>query len=319
MSTLRIAFAGTPDFAAAHLEHLLSLKLEIVAVLTQPDRRSGRGKKATPSPVKALALEAGLPVMQPQTLRDDEAAAAVAALDLDVLVVVAYGLILPQKVLDLPRYGCLNVHGSLLPRWRGAAPIQRAVEAGDPVSGVTIMQMDAGLDTGPMLAKGICEIPPLATSGDLYGLLAESGPRLLGEVLSDLPSFLEGAVAQDDELASHAAKLTKEEAVIDWNTDATVLARKIRAFNPSPGCFTTLGGERLKIWQAHPAPSSNAVAPGTILPSEGKTIAIRCGEGALVLDTLQLPGGKALSAAEMLRGKADRFSTGARLGIDPSP
>ena len=318
MNTLKIAFAGTPDFAAQHLAHLLELNLNVVAVLTQPDRRSGRGKKATPSPVKALALESGLPVMQPPTLRDDEAVAAVASLDLDVLVVVAYGLILPQNVLDLPRYGCLNVHGSLLPRWRGAAPIQRAVEAGDPVSGVTIMQMDAGLDTGPMLAKGTCEIPPLATSGDLYGLLAESGPKLLGEVLNDLPAFLDRAEAQDDALATHAAKLTKEEAAIDWNSDATVLARKIRAFNPAPGCFTNLGEDRLKIWQAHPAPSSDTAAPGTIVQSEGETIAVRCGEGALLLDTLQLPGGKALSAADMLRGKADRFTPGTRLGIDPS-
>jgi methionyl-tRNA formyltransferase len=319
MSSLRLGFAGTPDFAARHLAALLASEHELVAALTQPDRPAGRGKKDRPSAVKALALEHGLTVLQPPSLRDPQAVAALAALELDALVVVAYGLLLPQTVLDLPRYGCLNVHGSLLPRWRGAAPIQRAIEAGDDQSGVTIMLMDAGLDTGPMLAHGPCTITPLTTSGDLYDELARTGPPLLLEVLADLPQKLSNAEPQDDALATHAAKITKAEAELDWSLPAPVLARRIRAFNPAPGCFTVLGDQRLKIWTATPSPSADAGAPGRVLAADERGILVSCGEGALLLDQIQLPGGKAMPAADVLRGKAALFTPGTRFTAAEGP
>lgn len=311
MTPLRIAFAGTPDFAATHLAALLASRHEVVAVLTQPDRRAGRGKQARPSPVKALAQEHALPVLQPVTLRDADAVAAIAELQLDAMVVVAYGLLLPRSVLDLPRFGCLNVHGSLLPRWRGAAPIQRAVEAGDTESGVTIMQMDEGLDTGPMLALGRCAIPPLYTSGDLYTKLAEIGPPLLVSVLDELPTRLENAQAQNNELATHAAKISKQEACVDWRRPAAELARRIRAFNPAPGCFSLRDEARVKIWQATPAPGTTGGVPGEIIANDERGIHVCCGEGALILEHLQLPGSRAMSAAEVLRGRGDLFRPGA--------
>lgn len=321
MPKLRLAFAGTPDFAARHLDALLASDHTIVAALTQPDRRAGRGKKATASAVKERALAAGVPVMQPPTLRDPEAVAEIAALELDALVVVAYGLILPQNVLDLPRYGCLNVHGSLLPRWRGAAPIQRAIEAGDVRSGVTIMQMDAGLDTGPMLAHVACDIAPMTTSGDLYDQLAKLGPAGLIAVLDDLPAHLDSAEAQNDSEATHAAKITKQEAQIDWTESAATIARRIRAFNPAPGCFTFMDSDRLKLWQASPTPiSSNNTAnaaPGTIVRSDDQGICVRCGDGALIIESLQIPGAKALPTSEVLRGHGQRFAVGTLLGQAP--
>ena len=283
MTSLRLGFAGTPDFAAAHLQALMASSHDVVAVLTQPDRRSGRGKQARPSPVKALACGAAIPVLQPPSLKTAEAQADINVLELDALVVVAYGLLLPQAVLDMPHYGCLNVHGSLLPRWRGAAPIQRAVEAGDGESGVTIMAMDAGLDTGPMLAKAACPIPPLSTSGDLYGRLAELGPELLVSVLDDLPAHLERAETQDDALATHAAKISKAEACIDWSDSAAVLARRICAFNPAPGCYSFLEGQRIKVWAANPLPGGANGRPGEILSSNDGRILVCCGEGILAL------------------------------------
>lgn len=310
MASLRLAFAGTPDFAAQHLRALLASQHELVAVLTQPDRPAGRGKQAKPSPVKVLGAEHGLAVMQPPSLRDAAAKNEIAALGLDALVVVAYGLLLPQSVLDLPRHGCLNVHGSLLPRWRGAAPIQRAVEAGDPESGVTIMQMEAGLDTGPILACESCPIPPLATSGDLYTKLAQIGPTLLLKVLNDLPEKLREAEVQDDSRATHAAKITKSEAQLDWRQPARVLARRIRAFNPAPGCFSFLDGARVKLWDAQPRPGTADAEPGYILSADERGIVVACGEGALVLERLQLPGAKAMLVADVLRGRAELFAAG---------
>lgn len=318
MPALRLAFAGTPEFAALHLQALLASPHAVAAVLCQPDRRSGRGKQSRPGPVKSCALEHGIDVLQPSTLRAPAIQDQLRDLQLDALVVVAYGLILPQEVLGLPRYGCLNVHGSLLPRWRGAAPIQRAIEAGDAQSGITIMQMDAGLDTGPMLKKAACAITPLATSGDLYARLAELGPQALCDVLDDLPAHLARAEAQDDDLATYADKIDKREAQLDWSQPAPVLARRIRAFNPAPGCFAMLGGQRIKIWQAQPRPGSSA-SPGTITAANTAGIRIACAEGSLEITELQLPGARSLPAAEVLRGRAELFATGARFHGVPSP
>jgi methionyl-tRNA formyltransferase len=309
VTTLRLGFAGTPDFAAQHLAALISSEHELVAVLTQPDRRAGRGKQARPSAVKTLALEHGLHIMQPATLRDAATQTAIADLQLDALIVVAYGLILPQSVLDLPRYGCLNVHGSLLPRWRGAAPIQRAVEAGDEESGVTIMQMDAGLDTGPMLADRRTALDPRGTSGDLYAQLAEIAPPLLLDVLEDLPTRRDAAQLQDDSQASYAAKITKEEALINWFEPAPVLARRVRAFNPAPGCYAFIDQQRVKIWAAHVDPSVFG-PPGSILSADANGITVCCGEGALILQNLQLPGAKAMPVADVLRGNSALFAPG---------
>jgi methionyl-tRNA formyltransferase len=308
---LRLAFAGTPDFAARHLEALIASSHEIAAVLTQPDRPAGRGKQPRGSAVKKLALSAQLPLLQPDSLRDDAAVAALAALEVDALIVVAYGLILPRAVLNTPRLGCINVHGSLLPRWRGAAPIQRAIEAGDAESGVTIMLMDAGLDTGPMLATARCPISMQTTSADLYATLATLGPQTLCDVLDDLPAQLAAAQPQDSEQATYASKIRKEEAELDWDSDGAVLARRIHAFNPAPGCYSHLDGERLKIWEALPGPSRGAAA-GEIRACGEDGIAVGCAEGELLLTRLQFPGGRALPAAELLRGHPDRLRPGAR-------
>lgn len=310
MSSLRLAFAGTPDFAARHLQTLINSGHDIAAVLTQPDRPAGRGKKDRPSPVKVLAQEHKLPIFQPATLRDPAAVTHIAELSLDALIVVAYGLILPQTVLDLPRLGCLNVHGSLLPRWRGAAPIQRAIEAGDPESGVTIMLMDAGLDTGPMLAKDSCAITERNSSGDLYDRLADIGPALLSRVLDNLPRHLADATKQDDEHATYAAKISKDEALIDWTQPATIIARRIRAFNPAPGCYTFLQGQRLKVWAGQPTQATAEVAPGTIVSASDQGISVRCGDGALLLETLQMAGAKAMQARDLLRGHSETFAQG---------
>lgn len=310
MSSLRLAFAGTPDFAARHLDALIHSPHELQAVLTQPDRPAGRGKKDRASPVKVLAETHGVPLLQPASLRDPEAVAEIRELNLDALIVVAYGLILPQSVLDLPRYGCLNVHGSLLPRWRGAAPIQRAIEAGDAESGVTIMLMDAGLDTGPMLAKGPCPITARTSSADLYEELATIGPSLLLEVLDDLPAQLSAATVQDDDEACYAAKISKDEALIDWTQPAAVVARRIRAFNPAPGCYSFLDGQRVKVWAAQSATSPSTTPPGTILKSSEHGVAVRCGDGAVILENLQMAGSKAMDARDLLRGHAALFAAG---------
>lgn len=316
MSALRLAFAGTPDFAAQHLRAVLRSHHETVAILTQPDRRAGRGKKIAVSAVKEVALEAALPVLQPPSLRDESVVEQISALNLDVLIVVAYGLILPSTVLAIPRYGCLNVHGSVLPRWRGAAPIQRAIEAGDGQSGVTIMRMDEGLDTGPILEVAACEIGPRMTSGDLYLRLADLGPPVLLNVLDSLPEVLASAEAQDDSKATHAAKISKSEALIDWAEPANVLARRIRAFNPNPGCYSFLAGERVKFWQAQRSADRSSAAPGTIIRADGNGIFIACSDGVLVLDELQLPGGRAMSPAQLLQGNSELFTPGNRFELD---
>ena len=310
---LRIVFAGTPEFAAEHLKALLTSPYDIVAVYTQPDRPAGRGQKLMPSPVKQLALEHNIPVLQPPTLRNAEAQAELAALQADLLVVVAYGLILPQAVLDVPRLGCINSHASLLPRWRGAAPIQRAVEAGDAHSGVTVMRMEAGLDTGPMLLKVITPITAEDTGGSLHDRLAEMGPPAVIQAIAGLAAgTLEGEV-QDDSLATYAHKLNKDEARIDWSRPAVELERLVRAFNPWPICHSSLNGEALKILAATLAEGKGA--PGEIIGASKDGLLIACGEQALCVTRLQLPGGKALNFSDLFNSRREKFALGTILGV----
>ena len=318
MSTpLRILFAGTPDFAERHLSALLDSEHDVIAVLTQPDRPAGRGKKLQPSPVKQRALDAGLEVLQPLSLKSEQVQQALAAFQADVMVVVAYGLILPQAVLDLPRYGCLNVHASILPRWRGAAPIQRAVEAGDADSGVTIMQMEAGLDTGPMLRVETLTLAADETGGSLHDKLAHSGPPALLAVLDTIETSLAGAVVQDHDSATYAHKIDKAECELDWCQPAEVLERQIRAFNPVPVCFSHLGGERVKVWTAvAQSPSASSATshtnahPGTIVGVRRDGIDVACGDGLLTITSAQFPGGKAQPVASLLNGKAEVLAVG---------
>lgn len=309
---LKIIFAGTPDFAADHLAALLATEHSIVAVYSQPDRPAGRGKKLQASPVKQLALEHGIEVYQPASLKKEEVQQQLAALDADLMVVVAYGLILPQKVLDTPKYGCINVHGSLLPRWRGAAPIQRAIWAGDTETGVTVMQMDAGLDTGPMLAKQSLPIAATDTSASLYQKLAELGPKALVEAVDQLPQLV--PEVQNDEQANYADKLSKQEAKIDWSLSAEQLARNVRAFNPWPIAFFELDVGPIKVWQATVAKGANTkVKSGQILAADKRGLLVACGangEQALLLESIQLPGKKAMAAADVLNARKDWFEVG---------
>lgn len=308
---LRIIFAGTPEFAAIHLKALIDSKHQLLAVYTQPDRPAGRGKKLHASPVKNVAETAGLPLYQPTSLKDAEVQNALTAMGADLLIVVAYGLILPQPVLDATRLGCLNVHASLLPRWRGAAPIQRAIEAGDNTTGITIMQMDAGLDTGDMLATVNCPISEQTTAADLHDTLAELGPPLLLDVLGNIHARLSSARQQDDENATYAHKMTKAEAAIDWSLGAMELDHRIRAFNPFPVCFSILDQERVRIWQARPLhQGSSSSAPGTILQAGEEGIIVSCGDGQLAIESLQLPGGKALTTAQVLSARQTQFAPG---------
>ena len=310
-SDLRIVFAGTPEFAAAHLQALLQAGLNIVAVYSQPDRPAGRGHKLTPSAVKQLALQHDLPVYQPQTLRAAEAQAELAALQPDLLVVVAYGLILPQAVLDIPRLGCINSHASLLPRWRGAAPIQRAIEAGDSETGVTVMRMEAGLDTGPMLLKSHTPISAEDTGGSLHDRLAELGPPAVLEAIDGLAAgTLQGEV-QDDSLATYAHKLGKTDARIDWSSPATQLAHMIRAFNPWPLAHARWQDQPLKVWSAEVEAGHGQ--PGEILDCSKQGLLVACGEQALRLTRLQLPGGKPLAFADLYNARRDQFVPGQSL------
>ena len=305
---MRIIFAGTPPFAAAALNALADAGHDIVLVLTQPDRPAGRGMKLTPSAVKQAALARGLPVSQPPSLKTPEAQAELRAADADVMVVAAYGLILPQAVLDLPRLGCLNIHASLLPRWRGAAPIQRAILAGDTETGITIMQMDAGLDTGAMLSKTVVPIRDSDTAASLHDILAEVGARAVVAALANDPARV--AQIQDDAQATYAAKLTKEEAQLNWGEPADRLARAVRAYNPVPGAWTLLGGAPLKIWQARSCSGSGT--PGEVLRVEADALVVACGNGALALQEVQPAGSKRMTAAAFLAGRP--LLPGTRLG-----
>ncbi len=309
---LRLLFAGTPEFAAIHLRALLASGHEIAAVYSQPDRPAGRGKKLQASPVKQVAREHQLAVCQPENFKSEEALSELKAHRADLMVVVAYGLILPQAVLDTPRLGCINVHASLLPRWRGAAPIQRAIEAGDPETGVTIMQMEAGLDTGPMLLKTHCPIDDTDNAASLHDKLATQGGGALLRALEAVASGDCPAEIQDDSQSTYAPKISKQEAEIDWSENADLLWRKIRAFNPFPVSFTYLGTERLKIQQAHCVDGRGE--PGEIIKVTGEEITVACGQGALQLTELQLPGARAMSARDMLNARAERFALGTVLG-----
>jgi len=307
---VKIIFAGTPQFAASALAALLE-EHQVVAVLTQPDRPAGRGMQLAASPVKQLAMQHGLTVLQPETLKDEAAQQAIAALDAEVMVVAAYGLILPKTVLEIPRYGCLNIHASLLPRWRGAAPIQRAILAGDRETGITIMQMDAGLDTGAMLLRHACPIAETDNAETLHDKLAEMGAQDILEVLRMLEAQRLMPVAQDNAAACYAAKLLKNEARIDWRQDAQQIARAVRAYHPFPVCQTSLNGVLVKIWQAAWR-SDKQGKPGEVLEADKRGITVACGKDALRLEMLQRPGGKAQPAAQFLQAMpvsvGDQFS-----------
>ncbi len=311
--SLRIVFAGTPDFAARHLAALLSSEHEVVAVYTQPDRPAGRGKKLTASPVKNIALKHGIPVYQPENFKADEAKQELADLNADIMVVVAYGLLLPQAVLDTPKLGCINVHGSILPRWRGAAPIQRSIWAGDPETGVTIMQMDIGLDTGDMLKIATLPIEATDTSASMYEKLAELGPQALIDCLADIATGKAFAVKQDDELANYAKKLSKEEARINWNDDAAHIERCVRAFNPWPMSHFIAADNSIKVWQSRVSQQTSNKPAGTIVQADKSGIYVATGNGVLVLEQLQVPGKKAMSVQDILNSRAAWFEVGTQL------
>ncbi|WP_029461881.1 methionyl-tRNA formyltransferase [Serpentinimonas barnesii] len=336
---MRVVFAGTPEFAALALRALLAAGHDVALVLTQPDRPAGRGLKPQPSAVKQVALQHGLALAQPRSLRldgkyPDDAAQARAALqqaDADVAVVAAYGLLLPPWVLALPRLGCLNIHASLLPRWRGAAPIQRALEAGDAESGITIMQMDAGLDTGPMLLRQALPIAPHETAASLHDRLAQLGAHLIVQALQQAEAGQSGALQpqpQPEQGVTYAAKIDKAEALIDWRASAEQIGRRVRAFDPVPGAVTLCRGEPLKVWAARawpepervPGQMASAVAPapscGTVLAADAHGVRVQTGDGVLLLTELQRPGGKRLPAAAFLAGHA--LPVGTVLG-DPGP
>lgn len=330
-SGLRLVFAGTPAFAAEHLKALINSHHSVVGVYTQPDRPAGRGKALMASAVKQLAVEHNLPVYQPQNLKSPEEQQTLKSLNADAMIVVAYGLLLPPHILQTPPLGCLNVHASLLPRWRGAAPIQRAIEAGDPRSGITIMQMDEGLDTGDMLLTASCPIHDCDTAGDLHDRLLELGPPTLLTVLDQLQSGTEMRVVQDHTQSTYAKKLSREEAAINWSEDAHIICQKIRAFNPVPVCFTVLKKKddkqnpsgkpgskeapsedlRLRIFQAEPQISDTTnKMPGEILGVSTEGIQVACGKGVLNILSLQLPGKKLISIKQFINGHAKLLAPG---------
>ena len=309
---MKIIFAGTPHFAANALEALLANKHEIVAVLTQPDRPAGRGMQLVASPVKQKAIQHNIPVLQPVSLKNAEAQQLLANLLADVMVVAAYGLILPKIVLDMPRLGCLNIHASLLPRWRGAAPIQRAILAGDAETGITIMQMDEGLDTGLMLLKKKCLLDSHDTSQTLHDKLATLGAEAIIEVLSKLQTGSINGVTQDSNLSTYAAKIVKAEAEMDWKKSAMQLEQAIRAYNPTPIAYSHLNNTIIKIHKATASDALNEKAePGSVFEVNKQFIRVACGQGALLLEVLQKPNGKPLPVAQFIQGfeikVGDRF------------
>jgi methionyl-tRNA formyltransferase len=310
-SRLRIVYAGTPDFAVPALDALHAAGHDLVAAYTQPDRPAGRGQAVTASPVKHRALELGIPVLQPATLRTPEAAADLARLGADLMVVAAYGLILPPPVLGVPRLGCWNIHASLLPRWRGAAPIQRAILAGDETTGVTIMQMDAGLDTGPMLLARRISIGPREDGGSLHDRLAALGADAIVAALGEWQAGRIVAELQPTEGATYSPKIRKEEALIDWTAAASAIDRQVRAFNPWPVAETRWDGRQLRVWTAHPVEHAPGGAPGEVVVAAGGRIAVATGDGALALERVQLAGRRAVSAAEFLNAHP---LAGVRLG-----
>lgn len=307
-----IVFAGTPEFAVPALERLVQSGHRPTAVYTQPDRPAGRGRQPRPGAVKTAALRHGLMVHQPESFKSEESRARLAALKPDLMIVIAYGLILPQTVLDIPRFGCWNIHASLLPRWRGAAPIQRAIEAGDSHTGVCIMQMEAGLDTGPVLHSLETEIDPADTGGSLHDRLAELGADALLQVLEQATrGAMPEARSQDDSKALYADKLSKDEARLDWSLPAIDLERQIRAFNPWPVSWTILSGKRLRVWAGEVASATSHQAPGTIISADRSGIAVSTGAQTLLITQVQAEGGRRMSSAEFLNAAA--ISAGQKL------
>ncbi|MGI9275738.1 MAG: methionyl-tRNA formyltransferase [Endozoicomonas sp.] len=316
MNSFRIVFAGTPEFASAHLQAVLDSGHEVIAAYTQPDRPAGRGQKLKPSPVKELALQHDIPVFQPKSLKTEEAQKELAELKPDLMIVVAYGLILPQVVLDIPTHGCVNVHGSILPRWRGAAPIQRAIAAGDKESGVTIMQMDAGLDTGDMLIKACCPIHDTDTCSDLHDRLIEVGQPALVEAINAIAEQSITPVQQDDDCACYAHKLSKEEAQIDWSKPAQELDCMVRGFNPWPVATTSLNVDSdevsIRVWEARAVDLESNEAPGTLIKADKKGLDIACASGILRLSKVQMPGSRAMSVSDLLNSRREMFPAGIR-------
>lgn len=308
---LRIIFAGTPDFSVPPLKTLIDSEHQVVAVYTQPDRPAGRGRKLTASPVKQTALEHDIPVYQPASLKTPEAQAELEALQADVMIVVAYGLILPKAVLDMPKYGCLNIHASILPRWRGAAPIQRAIQMGDAETGVTIMQMDVGLDTGDMLTILKTPIMPEDTAQTLHDRLSSLGCDALMTTLNDLRAGNLSPVKQDESQATYAEKLNKAEAELDWQTSAQSLARQVQAFNPWPVAFTQYQGQPLRIWQAEVGDTSTQKSPGLVISVSKAGMEVATGKGALLIKQVQPSGKKAMPAYDFAQA---RQLTGQTLG-----
>lgn len=306
---MRVIFAGTPEFSVPSLEALISAGHDIVAVYTQPDRQAGRGRKTRPSPVKLCAQKHAIKIEQPVTMKD--AAAKMKAFTADVMVVVAYGIILPPEILQIPKYGCLNIHASLLPRWRGAAPIHRAIEAGDTESGITIMQMDAGLDTGDILATYPVSILPSDTAETLHDKLASTGASAISDVLASLDSYQQSANPQQAELASYARKISRAESSINWNENCKLIQRRIRAFNPWPGSETWYKEIKLRIWQSECENETHQYEPGVIISADKSAIRVACREGILRILVLQRPGGKALGVADFLNGM--KLDAGTRL------
>lgn len=310
---MRIIFAGTPDFAAGNLQALIAAGLTPVAVYSQPDRPKGRGKKLIATPVKAVAIEHDIPVYQPLNFKSDDDLAILRSHNADIMIVVAYGLLLPKTVLDAPRLGCINVHASLLPRWRGAAPIERAIEAGDDETGVTIMQMDEGLDTGNMLNIKRCNINNATTGDSLRESLQVTGAQALIETLHQLTQGALSGEKQDDELACYAKKLTKQEAELNWHDSAEALLQKIHAFNSSNACYSLWAGERIKFFCVNQAEASTPQTPGSICQISKKFIEVACGENGserLHLKEIQLPNAKRMPVAAVLNGKKDFFQIG---------
>jgi methionyl-tRNA formyltransferase len=312
---LNIIFAGTPEFAAKHLEHLIANNYNIVACYTQPDRPAGRGKKLQPSAVKQVALENNIPVCQPQSLKDEEALTELSNWNADLMIVVAYGLLLPKAALDAPKHGCINVHGSLLPKWRGAAPIQRSVLAGDVETGVTIMQMDIGLDTGDMLLVEKCDITNQDTSGSIYEKLQIIGPKALLKTVDQIESAEITPIQQDNELATYAHKLTKQEALIDWTLSAIEIERNIRGYQPWPVAYTELSGNIVKVWQAEVISSSSKPA-GEIISADKSGITVSTSDGAIKITQLQPQGKKPMLVADFINGRADWVTLGSNLLVD---
>ncbi|BEV72430.1 methionyl-tRNA formyltransferase [Paludibacterium sp. THUN1379] len=305
---MKLIFAGTPDFAACALEALIAAGHEIALVLTQPDRPAGRGMKLKPSAVKVVAQTHGLRVEQPASLKSAETQDMIRAIGAEVMVVAAYGLLLPQAVLDMPRRGCLNIHGSLLPAWRGAAPVQRAIQAGDRQTGITIMQMDAGLDTGAMLSKHVIDIADTETSASLFARLTQLGAEAIVDTLARLDSLT--PQPQPAEGVSYAHKISKQEALVDWTQEAEQVARTIRAFNPAPGAHTLLQGEPLKLWQAQAR--EGQAQPGLVVSADAEGVLVGCGRGLVCISELQAPGARRLPAREFLAGHPGLVGT--RLG-----